>query len=69
MLTFFFTGTSTDLIEVKSIELSPDPPVPGQDLTVTASGYVKDTIEVRTVLFRMRNGERNIHISAVGGLC
>jgi len=38
-------GAPTDVIEVKSIELSPDPPVPGQDLTVTASGYVKDTIE------------------------
>ena len=68
MLTFLFTGTPADLIEVKSIKLSPDPPVPGQDLTVTASGYVKDTIEVCAVLLRMKNSERNIHISTVGGL-
>jgi hypothetical protein len=47
---FFPKGTPSDLVEVKSIRLSPDPPVPGQDLTVTASGYVKDTIEVCPVL-------------------
>ncbi|KAF8323417.1 hypothetical protein DL93DRAFT_696760 [Clavulina sp. PMI_390] len=38
-------GDEQDLVDVKSIQLSPDPPKPGSDLTVTASGFVKDTIE------------------------
>lgn len=49
----FLKGAPSDLVEVKSIQLSPDPPVPGQDLTVTASGYVKDTIEVCPALWAM----------------
>lgn len=39
-------GEETDAVEVKSIEVSPDPPKPGQNLTVTASGIVKSRIEV-----------------------
>jgi len=38
-------GLPTDVIEVRSLTVSPDPPVPGKELTVKASGLVKETIE------------------------
>ncbi|KAF8560427.1 hypothetical protein OG21DRAFT_69945 [Imleria badia] len=38
-------GQSSDLIQINSIKVSPDPPQPGQDLTVTVSGSAVDTIE------------------------
>ncbi|PWN44447.1 hypothetical protein IE81DRAFT_272865, partial [Ceraceosorus guamensis] len=41
-------GEETDAVEVKSIEVTPDPPKPGQNLTVTASGIVKSRIEAGT---------------------
>lgn len=41
-----YSGTSGDLVDLKYIKVSPDPPVPGEDLTVTAAGFVKETIEV-----------------------
>jgi hypothetical protein len=34
------------LVELKDISLSPDPPKPGGTLEVTASGYVKEVLEV-----------------------
>lgn len=39
-------GTDEDLITIEKIEVSPDPPVPGKNLTVTAKGLVKGAIEV-----------------------
>ena len=39
-------GAVTDIIEIKSLQVSPDPPQPGKNLTVTASGRVSRTIEV-----------------------
>ncbi|KAG8817579.1 Phosphatidylglycerol/phosphatidylinositol transfer protein [Serendipita sp. 399] len=45
-------GSPDDLIEVKSIEVKPDPPKPGQDLEITAKGYVKETLEVSLVIPR-----------------
>lgn len=39
-------GQPTDLVEVKSIEVSPDPPVPGKNMTVKARGIVKGRIDV-----------------------
>lgn len=39
-------GLPTDIIRLHSLEVSPDPPKPGQNLTVTASGTVLQTIEV-----------------------
>ncbi|KAF8514485.1 MD-2-related lipid-recognition domain-containing protein [Gautieria morchelliformis] len=44
-LTALASGLPTDVIEVKSLKISPDPPKPGDELTVTASGYVSRTIE------------------------
>ncbi|KAG2118442.1 ML domain-containing protein [Suillus clintonianus] len=38
-------GSSSDAIQVKSISLSPDPPKPGQDLTVTVVGTAQQRIE------------------------
>lgn len=38
-------GLATDAIQLKSIKVSPDPPVPGKNLTVTVEGDVLETIE------------------------
>ncbi|KAG1755202.1 ML domain-containing protein [Suillus paluster] len=38
-------GLSTDPIQLESISLSPDPPKPGQDLTVTVVGTAQERIE------------------------
>lgn len=43
-------GAESDVIQVKSIEVSPDPPAPGKDLTVTVKAYAQDRIEVRRIL-------------------
>ncbi|ORY78070.1 ML domain-domain-containing protein [Leucosporidium creatinivorum] len=37
-------GEPTDVIQIKSLEISPDPPVPGKNLTIKASGTVSDLI-------------------------
>lgn len=39
-------GTGDEVVEIESIVVSPDPPVPGQNLTVRAKGTVKDEISV-----------------------
>ena len=41
-------GDAEDPVEIKSIDISPDPPKPGQDLTVKVTATVKETIEVNT---------------------
>ncbi|EJC98807.1 uncharacterized protein FOMMEDRAFT_143165 [Fomitiporia mediterranea MF3/22] len=38
-------GDSTDPIQIKSIEVSPDPPKPGQDMTVKVTAYAQERIE------------------------
>ncbi|KAJ7925877.1 ML domain-containing protein [Mycena leptocephala] len=38
-------GLPSNPLQIDSIELSPDPPLPGQDLTVTVKGLVTDIIE------------------------
>lgn len=38
-------GLPTDLVTIKSLTVSPDPPQPGKNLTVTVSGTVHQTIE------------------------
>ncbi|KAK7064148.1 Phosphatidylglycerol/phosphatidylinositol transfer protein [Favolaschia claudopus] len=38
-------GLPTNPIQLDSIEISPDPPLPGKDLTVTAKGIVTEVIE------------------------
>ncbi|KAK7463662.1 hypothetical protein VKT23_005603 [Stygiomarasmius scandens] len=38
-------GKDSDAIKVKSIEVSPDPPQAGKDLTVTAIGTASETID------------------------
>lgn len=40
-------GDSSDPIQVKSIEVSPDPPKPGQNMTVKVTAYAQELIEVR----------------------
>lgn len=44
-----FSGSPTDVIQLKSISLSPDPPKPGQDLTVTVVGTAQQRVEVSFV--------------------
>ncbi|CCA74493.1 related to phosphatidylglycerol/phosphatidylinositol transfer protein [Serendipita indica DSM 11827] len=41
-------GSPDDLIELHSISIKPDPPKPGEDLEVTAKGYVKQTLDEGT---------------------
>src|SRR5947207_15357496 len=36
---------SDDLVEIKYIDLSPNPPLAGHNLTIDAKGYLKTTIE------------------------
>jgi len=45
------SGLSTDIVKLRSLEISPDPPKPGQNLTITISGTVFQTIEVRFFFF------------------
>ncbi|EST08603.1 MD-2-related lipid-recognition domain protein [Kalmanozyma brasiliensis GHG001] len=37
-------GTGDEVVDIDSIVVSPDPPVPGQNLTVRAKGTVKDEV-------------------------
>ena len=39
-------GLPSDPVQIKSIELLPDPPVPGENLTVTVDGIVSETLSV-----------------------
>ncbi|KAF5311941.1 hypothetical protein D9619_003243 [Psilocybe cf. subviscida] len=38
-------GLPTDAIQIESIKVSPDPPQPGQDLTVKVTGTAQEVIE------------------------
>jgi len=51
-------GNDNYLIDVKEITIKPDPPKPGEDLEVTAKGYVKQTLEVRCSLQAIRRIKR-----------
>ena len=44
-----FLGLSEDPVQITSIQLLPDPPKPGQDLTVIVDGTVSETLEVGSV--------------------
>lgn len=44
-----FLAPPSSSIEIKSITLSPDPPKPGEKLTVTVDGLVLETLEVGLV--------------------
>ena len=46
LLTQSFTGLLTDPIQIESITVSPDPPKPGENLTITVLATVYETIEV-----------------------
>ncbi|KAI6007343.1 ML domain-containing protein [Pisolithus albus] len=39
-------GLPTDVVQVKSISVSPDPPKPGKNLTLTAVGTVNEVVKV-----------------------
>ena len=39
-------GTPEFPIHVKSLQVSPDPPKPGEDLTINAVGEASETVEV-----------------------
>ena len=39
-------GDTSDPLQIKSIEVFPDPPKPGQDMTVKVKAYAQELIEV-----------------------
>ena len=41
-------GAPHNPIKIKSIDISPDPPKAGEDLTVTVKGIAHERVEVRT---------------------
>jgi hypothetical protein len=41
-----YSGLPTDVIQIESIEVKPDPPKPGQDLTIIVKAKATDIIEV-----------------------
>ena len=45
-----FLGRPSDPVQIKSIEVLPDPPKPGENLTVIVNGTVSETLEVGLVL-------------------
>ncbi|KAJ7485925.1 MD-2-related lipid-recognition domain-containing protein [Mycena latifolia] len=38
-------GLKENVLQLESLTISPDPPVPGKDLTITAKGYARESIE------------------------
>jgi hypothetical protein len=45
-MTFLLSGSENDIVEIKSISVSPDPPKPGQNLTVNVVAYAHEVVEV-----------------------
>ena len=43
------SGQDTDPLQIESIEVSPDPPKPGQNMTVTVNAIAQERIEVRVL--------------------
>jgi len=43
--TFNDCGSPTDAVQIKSLRVDPDPPKPGEKLTIYATGTVKETID------------------------
>jgi hypothetical protein len=41
-----FTGTPDDVVQIKSLQVYPDPPAPGHDLTIKVAAVSKQVIEV-----------------------
>ncbi|KAG8928056.1 Phosphatidylglycerol/phosphatidylinositol transfer protein [Tulasnella sp. 418] len=42
---FVDCGSPSDVIQIQSLTVSPDPPVPGQNLTIKVKAFVTETIE------------------------
>jgi hypothetical protein len=60
---------SDDLVEINKVDLSPNPPKPGQELLITASGVVKEKIEEGAyVLLTVKYGLIRL-ISTKASLC
>jgi len=51
-----YTGLPTDPIQIQSIAVSPDPPEPGKNLTVTVVGTAVETIQVHFSTYLSRPG-------------
>lgn len=47
-----FPGEEWYALQLESLQVYPDPPKPGHDLTVVASGFATEVIEVGRSLFR-----------------
>lgn len=47
-MSYLTAGEPDDALEIRSLKVVPDPPVPGQKMTVYAEGIAKERIEVRT---------------------
>ena len=63
-----FQGLPTDSIQIESISVSPDPPKPGQNLTVTVEASTLEEVEVRlhtNILYspdRIGSSFRRVHM-------
>lgn len=49
--TEWLLGSASDPIQIESIEVTPDPPKPGQDLTVLVKGTAQDAVEARSFTY------------------
>ncbi|KAI9888553.1 MAG: Phosphatidylglycerol/phosphatidylinositol transfer protein [Vezdaea aestivalis] len=64
------SSTSNDLLTIESVDLDPNPPVPGQTLTVTAKGTFKEDIEDgATVMLTVKYGSFIKLINKNASLC
>ena len=61
-----FSGTTADVVEIKSIKVFPDPPQPGQNLTVNVVAYVHEVVEVCCPSFTFSS---LIDLSLIAGRC
>lgn len=51
-----YTGQPTDPVQIQSIAVSPDPPEPGKNLTVTVAGTAIETIQVQLSIYLSQPG-------------
>ncbi|EGC32925.1 hypothetical protein DICPUDRAFT_37512 [Dictyostelium purpureum] len=49
-------GTSADLLQIDTVDITPNPPQKGQDLTVSASGYLSQTVQDGTANIIVKYG-------------
>jgi len=63
-----FQGLPTDAIQIESISVSPDPPKPGENLTVTVEASALEEVEVR-LLAKILYGPDRSYLLLGGCIC